>query len=212
MTTSTNAHRILDLFHRGGGYLTTSEVDAARLPRVALTRLARQGVITRVERGVYRLSDLHDLPTTFAEATDLLEVQLRYPFARPCLISALHLHGLTTTRPARLQLAVPAHRHALPGGDVPTETFYFHTKYYDAGRCEVDVGGRALTTYTPEKTILDLLRFSAKLGRDVYLEGLKNYLKRGRTGASRLTRTANELGLSGRLSRDLEVLLHDQDR
>ena len=71
---------------------------------------------------------------------------------------------------------------------------------------------RRLTTYTPEKTLADLLKYAPKYGRDVYLEGLKNYLsqcpERGTWG---LLEAADVVGVSAPMRRDLEVLRHDQD-
>jgi len=73
-------------------------------------------------------------------------VQLRFPFARSCLVSALHLHGLTTTRPAALQFAVPAHQRRPALESSPLETFYFGPKAYRAGLTTLDVRGRPLIT------------------------------------------------------------------
>lgn len=39
------------------GLIRPRDLEALGLPRVALTRLARQGLLTRVSRGLYALSD-----------------------------------------------------------------------------------------------------------------------------------------------------------
>lgn len=176
-----------------------------------LTRVTRTGALVRIARGVYRLADQSGLPTADAAAADLLEVQLRYPAARPCLVSALHLHDLTTTTPHALQVAVPRNRQALQLGDVPLDTFFFSEPAYTLGVLQLEVRGRPLTTYSVEKTLIDLLRFAPRFGRDVYLEGLKNALARRQLDRRTLTRLARELRVAGELARDLEVLSHDQD-
>lgn len=197
--------------HLQGGYLTSLEATRAGFSRKALTRLVGSGQIERLDRGVYRLSDERDLPLAFAEQLDLLEVQLRHPYARPCLVSALHLHGLSITRPHRLQFALPANRQAITFAGTPLELFYFSAKFYHFGTLSLPVRGRVLTTYTPEKTLADLLRFAPRLGRELYLEGLKKYLGRRPLHLYRLTEAAHEAGVWTAMSRDLEVLLHDQD-
>lgn len=202
---------LFDLLHSQGGYVTTAEVTAAGIPRIELTRRVRDGSLERLTRGVYRLACPDHLAPADAAATDLLEVQLRYPYARPCLVSALHLHALTTTRPHRLQFAVPGNRQAIAFEGLPLDTFYFSGKAYDAGSVQMDVRGRALTTYSAEKTLVDLLRYAPKFGRELYLEGLKNALREGRLARRSLTRLAKDLGVWRELSRDLEVLSHDQD-
>jgi predicted transcriptional regulator of viral defense system len=211
MLTPDHRDRLLHLLHAKSGYVTSAEVTAAGLPRVELTRLLQAGQLVRLARGVYRLADLGDLPPADAEATDLLEVQLRFPAARPCLISALHLHGLTTTRPPHLQFAVPGNRQALHFPDLPLETYYFSPDRYRSGLTTLDVRGRTLTTYTPEKTLVDLLRYAPKFGRELYLEGLKNVLRERRLDRSQLTLHARAARVWTELARDLEVLGHDQD-
>ena len=200
---------LLRLFEQRGGYLTSREATQAGWPSINLTRLLERGLIERPQRGVYRLRDTSHLEPRDAEAQDLLEVQLRFPYARACLTSALHLHGLTTTRPAALQLAIPANRRSLPVTDPAIELYYFTPKHYDTGVTQLDAGGRTLVTYTPEKTLMDLLRYAPKFGRDIYLEGLKNYLRHGNRRA--LLEAARTAGVWHDLSRDLEVLSHDQD-
>ncbi|UBV44772.1 type IV toxin-antitoxin system AbiEi family antitoxin domain-containing protein (plasmid) [Deinococcus taeanensis] len=201
---------LLQLFQAHGGYLTSQDVRQASIPTMYLTLLERQGVIERLQRGVYRHPEAHTGPTN-STAVDLLEVQLRVPFARPCLATALNLHGLTTTRPAALQFAIPANKH-FPDLDSPqVDVFYFRPKAYQTGVVSVDVAGRALQTYSPEKTLVDLLRYAPKYGRELYLEGLKKYLQRRLGSPTALLQMAKTLGQDQHLRRDLEVLLHDQD-
>lgn len=211
MQTPDHRHHILQLLQARGGYITSAEVSAAKLPRVELTRLLQAGKVLRLARGVYRLTDLGGLEPADAEATDLLEVQLRFPAARPCLVSALHLHGLSTTRPSRLQFAVPNNRQTLNFPDLPLETYYFSPGMYSAGLTTLNIRGRALTTYTPEKTLVDLLRYAPKFGRELYLEGLKKGLLERRLNRHQLSAHARAARVWTALARDLEVLGHDQD-
>ena len=161
---TTTPDQLLTLFRAQGGLLTARAAGQAGLPSMAITRLLERGLIERVQRGVYRLTDESELPPADLEALDLLELQLRVPYARPCLVSALHLHGLSTTRPMALQLAIPRQRHR-PRIEVPrTEFFFFGPQAYDAGLTTIDVRGQALVTYSPEKTLTDLLRYAPKYG------------------------------------------------
>ena len=201
--------RLLELFEQHGGWLNAREVQDAQLPSMALTRLLEQGLIERAQRGLYRLSDTSRLHQASSEAEDLLELQLRFPYARPFLVSALHLHGLTTTRPSALQLAIPAHRHALPVESPAIEVFYLSPKHYDTHLTTLEVRGRTLPTDSAEKTICDLLRYVPKFGRELYLEGLKKFLRQH--PSHQLIAVAKSSGVWTKLSKDLEVLAHDQD-
>ena len=214
-TTHRDQHRLLELFEQHGGYLTSHEINRAKLPSMAVTRLLKHGLIERPQRGVYRLNDQHlndvndNHGTSSAEGEDLLELQLRFPHARPCLVSALHLHGLTTTRPSALQLAIPQNRAGLKIETPAIEVYYFNPKHYSTGLTTLEVRTRTLTYYSAEKTLCDLLRYAPKYGRELYLEGLKKYLHQH--PSHQLIIMAKRLGVWGELGRDLEVLGHDQD-
>lgn len=211
MPIHTHRHQLLEYAHQRGGYVTAAEATAAGIPRIELTRSVQHRQLIRLAPGVYQLADLSGLEAEDAMLTDLLEVQLRFPFARPCLVSALHLHGLTTTRPNRLQFAVPKNRQALVYPGLPVSTFYFGDQAYAAGLMQVPVRERHLTTYTVEKTLIDLLRLAPKFGRELYLEGFKNARRDGALNRRTLGQLARTLGGWKELARDLEVLDHDQD-
>ncbi|GEM48395.1 type IV toxin-antitoxin system AbiEi family antitoxin domain-containing protein [Deinococcus cellulosilyticus] len=201
---------LLQLFKTTGGYLTAQEARAAGFHNQQLRRLLHQQTIEQPQPGVYRL--VNHFPTNFE---DILEVQLRVEDARLCLISALDLHGLTTTRLSRLRFAVP-HKKKFPTFSYPpVEVFYFQNSHHSYGQLDVPIEGtpRMVRTYTPEKTLLDLLKYHTRFGRDLYLEGLKNYLKRN--WPHHLIEVAREMPIRGKntllstLLHDLEVILHD---
>ena len=75
----------------------------------------------------------------------------------------------------------------------------------------LDVRGHQLTTYSPEKTLTDLLRYAPRFGRELYLEGLRKYLGQRGVQVQALIQMGKDQGVWKELSRDLEVLLHDQD-
>lgn len=204
--------KLLHLFEANGGYLTAQEARKAGFYNQQLRRLLHQGFLEQPQPGVYRL--VNHLPTNLE---DILEVQLRVEDARLCLISALDLHGLTTTRLNRLQFAVP-HKKKFPTFSYPpVEVFYFQDSHHSYGQIDVPIEGtpRMVRTYTPEKTLLDLLKYHSRFGHNLYLEGLKNYLKGN--SPHHLIEVARGMPIRGQntllstLLHDLEVLLHDNE-
>ena len=97
----TNHQRILDLVATQG-LIRPRDLDALALPRVALTRLVRQGRLERVGRGLYASPG-----RSASEHGSMAEVARRHPHAVVCLLSALRVLGLTTQAPFELWLAIP---------------------------------------------------------------------------------------------------------
>ncbi|MFC3861161.1 type IV toxin-antitoxin system AbiEi family antitoxin domain-containing protein [Deinococcus antarcticus] len=194
-------------FAQQGGYLTSSQVRAEGIDLKVIGRMIESGEVEQIHRGVYRYTAA-DLP----EHADLIELQLRVPYARPTLITALDLHGLTTTRPTRIQVAIPANR-AMPSLTYPpVQVYWYPPEVYDTGTVTLGQPPLTFTTYSPEKTIADLLRMAGKLGRQPYLEGLTNYLARPERNLPELLRMARIDRVEDELRHDLEVLTHAETR
>lgn len=203
-TDPTQSDALLGLFTRHGGYLTSRQVRAAGLPLKPVQRLIERGEVEAVQRGVYRLTAT-DLPPH----ADLVELQLRVPYARPTLMTALDLYGLTTTRPTVIQVAIPINATFPALAFPPVEVFWYPPGVYDSSVIRWAQAEPGFETYSAEKTIADLLRLERRLGRDVYLEGLKNYLTRPDRDLPALLKSAQGNGVDRQLRRDLEVLTHE---
>ena len=208
METSVSQTELLrTCFAEQGGYLTSSQVKEQGIDLKVVGRMIEGGEVEQVHRGVYRYTSA-DLP----EHADLIELQLRVPYARPTLITALDLHGMTTTRPAKIQVAIPTNR-AMPNLPYPPlQVYWYPPEIYETGTVNLGQPPLTFTTYSPEKTIADLLRLSGKLGRQPYLEGLSHYLARPKRNIPELLRMARINRVEEQLRQDVEVLTHDETR
>ena len=54
--------------------------------------------------------------------------------------------------------------------------FYFRDRFYEPGIETIQTKYGDIKLYNREKTICDMFRYRNKLGEDLALEGLKNYL------------------------------------
>ena len=92
---ATPQHPILNLAH-SKGVLRTRDVCAAGESRVALAKLVREGLLSKLGRGLYALPD-----RPFSENGALAEVSAKSEHGVVCLISALRFHELTTSNPLK---------------------------------------------------------------------------------------------------------------
>nr|WP_068173807.1 type IV toxin-antitoxin system AbiEi family antitoxin domain-containing protein [Hydrogenophaga taeniospiralis] len=163
----THTQRVHDLM-ASKGLLRPRDLDAMGVPRVTLTRMTAAGLLERVGRGLYRLSD-H--PTT--ENESLLTVARRVPQAVFCLLTALQFHELTTQLPRQVWIAMPRGSHAPRLDYPPIRMVQFTGEAYSAGIEVVERDGVALRVYSVAKTVADCFKHRHKIGLDVALEALK---------------------------------------
>lgn len=147
-------------------------MDEVDVPRIYLKRLCDQGVLERVDRGLYRLSQA---PTT--ELSSVAEVAKRVPHAIVCLLSALQVHELTTEAPYAVWVLIDRHAR-VPKMDYPTlEVIYASGAARTHGIERRIIDGVEVKITIPAKTVADCFRYRRHVGLDVALAALKDYLK-----------------------------------
>lgn len=158
--------RIVDLAARDG-LIRPRDLAALGLPRVALTRLVRQGRLQRLGRGLYALPD-----RPVSEFGTLAEVALRHPQAVVCLLSALRVHDLTTQSPFEVWLAIPNKSRAPKLDYPPLRIIRFSGPALVEGVEEKTVDGIRVRVTNLARTVADCFKFRNKIGLDVALEAL----------------------------------------
>lgn len=197
-----NSHRKLHhLFREHHGLLQRKQVVQAGLDAHILTRWVEAGRAERVQRGLYRLVEAEP----FAHEA-LLEVSLRVPSGVICLRSALAFHGLGTGSPTAIDLAIPNKARTPILTYPPVRLYYFSPKVYLYGTVVHQAGPGTIKVYSPEKTLADLLYYRHKLGTDLFIEGLQDYIKR-RPDLAKLLEAAKVRRVKPLLKTYLEPLL-----
>lgn len=166
-------HKLEQLFLKHQGLLRREQVARAGLDLHLLSRWVEDGRAERVQRGIYRLAEAEP----FTHET-LLEVALRVPGGVICLRSALAFHQLGTGSPAAVDLAIPNKGRPPKLDHPPVRFFYFSDTVHRYGVERHEAGPGEFKLYSPEKTLADLLFYRNKLGKDIFIEGLQDYVKR----------------------------------
>jgi predicted transcriptional regulator of viral defense system len=140
--------------------------------------------------------------------SDLAVVSARVPTGTICLNSALAYWDLTDEIPMQVHIAVPrgARRPAIEQPATKVHTFDAGT--FELGRQQVrSDADEPFWIYSAERSIVDAMRMSRWVGRDVALHALRRYMGPHASSPARLTELARELGGGSRLQRALEALL-----
>ncbi|MBQ1784527.1 MAG: AbiEi antitoxin N-terminal domain-containing protein [Gammaproteobacteria bacterium] len=150
------------------GLIRPRDLTALGLPSVALTRLVRQGRLTRVGRGLYALPDRN-----ISEHGTLAEVARKHPKAIVCLLSALRVQDLTTQSPFEVWLAIPNKARA-PKMEYPLlRIVRFSGAALTEGIEDRPIDGVIVRVTNVARTVADCFKFRNKVGLDVAMEALQ---------------------------------------
>jgi predicted transcriptional regulator of viral defense system len=158
---------ILDLAAQRG-LIRPRDLSERGLPSVALTRLVRQGLLTRVGRGLYARPD-----RKVSEHGTLAGVARKHPQAVVCLLSALRVHDLTTQSPFEVWLAIPNKARAPKMDYPPLRIMRFSGSLLSDGIEEHQIDGVTVRVTNVARTVTDCFKFRNKIGLDVAMEALQ---------------------------------------
>ena len=167
-----------------GGIARTSEILRAEVHPRELYAAREDGTLVEVSRGLFRLASL---PMT---EPDLIIVASRMPTAQICLVSALHLHGLTRDIPRAVHVALPRGRHPARLEAPPMEVFHFAAASYETGFEAHTIDGLELQVTTPAKSVADAFKFRSRVGLETALDALRQTLAQGAATPAELFRMA----------------------
>ena len=158
------------ILRENNGILRASEAVELGIHLTTLQRMVEDGYLIKDARGLYRLADVQ------LGDPDLITVSILVPKSVICLISALSFHNLTTQIPRRIYIALPRSVKTPKIEYPPIEAIHLSKGSYQAGIEEHILDGIAVCIYDKEKTIADCFKFRNKIGLEVAIEALQDYL------------------------------------
>ena len=135
-------------------------------------RLVDKGILVSISRGVYMTQE-----AKITEHHDLAIASARVPHGVICLISALQFHGMTTQIPREVWMAIENRAASSRLTSPPLKIIRLTAPSLTSGIEKHIVEGVTVRIYNPAKTVADCFKFRNKIGLDVAMEALKDYLK-----------------------------------
>jgi predicted transcriptional regulator of viral defense system len=169
----TNIQTAIEIFKTHRGILRNSEAQKLGIHPQTLARMVDRGLLTKEERGLYQLAD-----NEIEADPDLINVAKLVPKGVFCLLTALSFHKMTTQIPRKVYVALPFGYKSPVISHPPLDIINLEEKPYKAGIENHNLGGIAIPIYCEAKTVTDCFKFRRKIGENVAIEALKDYLGR----------------------------------
>jgi predicted transcriptional regulator of viral defense system len=147
----------------------TRELEKLGASREYLSKLVQEGVIERIQRGLYSLPDAE-----VTEHRSLVEASKRVGNGTICLISALRFHDLTTQSPFEVWMAIDMKARRPRASYPPIRFVRFTGKALTEGVKHHRIEGISIRVYVPAKTVADCFKYRNKIGLDVAIEALRD--------------------------------------
>ena len=186
------------------GLVRMRDLRDAGVGAETVARMVRDGVVMRVARGLYQLSDaMPDPRRSFAEASALV------PKGVICLTSALQFHELTLQMPSAVWIAIERTGWKPKVEYPPIRFVRFGSQTLREGVKRHSIEGIEVPIFEPARTIVDCFRYRNKIGLDVALEGLREVLRTKRATPDQLWEIARSARVWSVMRPYVEALVAD---
>lgn len=187
------------------GIMRLSELKAAGVHYQTLARMAEEGTVLRVGRGLYQLPEVE-----YSLAHSLAEVAKAVPKGVICLISALQFHELTLQMPPHVWVAIGRKDRMPRISYPPVRAIRFGEKAMSVGVGRHLIDKVETRIFDPAKTIVDCFRYRKEVGIDVALEGLRNGVRKRKAHPDRIAAYAKDLHIWSILKPYLDATVADE--
>ncbi|MCK4642552.1 type IV toxin-antitoxin system AbiEi family antitoxin domain-containing protein [bacterium] len=152
------------------GMITPKEIEKRNISRQYIYQLYRKGKLEKVSRGLYKLAN-----SLFSQNEMLIAVANSIPAATICLLTALRFHDMTVQNSYRIWISIHHKSHS-PRASIPLKIIRMTGKSLTEGREEYVIDNTKIFVYNPAKTVADCFKFRNKIGIDVALEALREFI------------------------------------
>ncbi len=164
--------RLVDYFKDQEGPKKFSDVVKEGFHPAYLHSLVKSGTLTKMDRGIYCLSNAAEL-----SQPNLVAASLKVPKGVICLISALSFYQVTDEIPREVEMALPKGGWENKVEYPPIRYFHFSEKAWQEGIEIHRLDGYPVKIYKLEKTLADCFKFRNRIGLDVATNALKEAIR-----------------------------------
>jgi len=172
---------IKGMFKQNNGYLVRKQIpDKSSYNQ--LLKMIDKGIVIRIKPGVYCYEDIY--------SGTMIDVEKVIPDGVLCLFSTWLHYGLSTSMQNSFNIAIERNRKVTLPLYPPIQLYRWKKEYYELGITTEKIYGLTVKIYDVEKTVCDAIRFRNKIGLDVAIEIVQNYVSRENRNLNKLSRYA----------------------
>lgn len=191
-----NKKEIIQWFKQHNGWLKSKEFNYQPPVYAILNEMIETGEVQKIKNGLYQYLSLGN----YNEIENLSKL---YPTAVLCLFSAWHYYELSTTVPFQHHLAFKHKANPQLKEYPPVKPYYWSKTQFELGI----VQQQNINIYDMEKCVCDAVKFRNKIGEEITMEVLKNYMLSKTRNIEKLMHYAKQMRIEKIISPLLKSML-----
>ncbi|MCR5026976.1 MAG: type IV toxin-antitoxin system AbiEi family antitoxin domain-containing protein [Methanobrevibacter sp.] len=195
-----NKAKLLNYLENHNGLITYKDCKKLDVPTIYLTRLENEGLIFRVEKGIF-LSSAND------NYDEYFFFQYRFTKTIFSHVSALYLQGLTDEIPQYFEITIPR-GYRFQNTPANLSIHVVPKKFSDIGIITVETPmGNQVQVYDFERTLCDFIRNRENIDSELFVKTLKKYGTYPKKDLAKLYEYAKKMNILEKIKRTMEILV-----
>ncbi len=191
---------ITKMLEQQSGVVTTAQVSAADIPRQYLSKMVKENLLRRVDRGVYAAPE--------AWEDEMFLMQYKYSKGIFSHESSLYIHGFTDRTPISFVMTFPYGYHAKSIASKNIRMKKVVKSIYELGIVEEKTTfGNKIRLYNLERTLCDIVKGNNNCDIQIVNQAMKKYAAFKGKNISRLLQYAEQLRVKPKILAYMEILL-----
>ena len=191
--------KILKIMKNNNELITPAQLEEKGISRVYLSNMEKEGIIERIERGIYVTKDF--------KYDEYYLFQLKYPKAIFSYNTALYFYEMTERTPIKMDVTV--YREYNPHRFKDFVNVYKVSKeLYDLGVIEKkSPQGMKVKTYNLERTVCDIIKDKDSIDIEIRNKAIKKCIKNKEFNASKMFEYAKKMNIYDKVKNYMEAII-----
>ena len=192
-------NKILNIMKKNNGVITPAQLEQKGISRVYLSKMEKEGVIERIERGIYVTKDF--------KYDEYYLFQLKYPKAIFSYNTALYFFHMTERTPIKMDVTVYREYNPHRFKDY-VNVYKVNRELYNLGMIEIkSPQGMKIRVYNLERTVCDIIKDKNCLDIETRNKSIKKCIKSKAFNASKMFEYAKRMNIYDQVKNYMEAII-----
>lgn len=191
--------KILKIMKENNGIIMPSKLEEKGISRVYLSRMEKEGIIEKIDRGIYVTEDF--------KYDEYYLFQLKYPKAIFSYNTALYFYEMTERTPIKMDVTVCREYNPHRFKDL-VNVYKVSKELYSLGIIEKkSPQGMKVKTYNLERTVCDIIKDKDSIDIEIRNKAIKKAIKSKEFNASKMFEYAKKMNIYDKVKNYMEAII-----
>ena len=191
--------KILKIMKKNNNIITPSQLKKYGISRVYLSKMEKEGIIEKIERGIYITKEF--------KYDEYYVFQLKYPKTIFSYNTALYFYEMTERTPIKMDVSIPKNYNPYRFKDI-VNVYRINDEIFDLGAIyKKSPLGMKIKTYNLERTVCDIIKDKDSLDIEIRNKAIKKAIKSKEFNASKMFEYAKKMNIYDKVKNYMEAII-----